>query len=299
MNRLSRRNFIGTTTTAVAAALIDGPIVAAEPETLFGSQLYGWGQYYGRDGKRLEDHLDTVFTALRDAGYHYAEGNVDVAHPEENAAFADRLRRHGLRPISLYTGGTFHTDIAGQTVDNLVRAGEFCAKAGFSVIVCNADPIGRDKTDPELAIQARAMSRLGAELKKRGIRLGLHQHTPELRNKAHEFHQIFALTEAGTVDFCIDTHWLYRGGVLPMDALQRYGNRVVSWHLRQSRNGIWWEDLDSGDIDYATIAAFAHKQKLPRRFSVELALESGTKLTRNVVENHRRSLDYARKIFTA
>ena len=143
------------------------------------------------------------------------------------------------------------------------------------------------------------MSRLGAELKKRGIRLGLHQHTPELRNKAHEFHQIFALTEAGTVDFCIDTHWLYRGGVLPMDALQRYGNRVVSWHLRQSRNGIWWEDLDSGDIDYATIAAFAHKQKLPRRFSVELALESGTKLTRNVVENHRRSLDYARKIFTA
>jgi sugar phosphate isomerase/epimerase len=300
MRPVSRREFLQASSVAAASVALGTTAAAASektPETLYGSQLYGWGQYYDRDGKSLGAHQDEVFSALRDAGYDYAEGSVDVAHPENNQAFADRLRAKGLRPVSLYTGGGFHHDQAEKTVDALIRAGEACAKAGFSVIVCNADPIGRDKTDAELLTQARALGRLGAALKSQGLRLGLHHHTPELRNNAREYHHNFALTEAGTVDFCIDTHWMYRGGVEPMDALRQYGGRVVSWHLRQSREKIWWEDLDSGDIDYAEIASFARDRKLPRRFSVELALEGGTKITRSGVENHRRSLEFVRRVF--
>jgi inosose dehydratase len=299
MHLPTRREFLRVAASAAAASLAAGSASAAGEETLFGSQLYGWGQYYDREGKRLEDNLDEVFSALRDAGYDYAEGSVDSAHPENNAGFAEKLRSKGLRPVSLYTGGGFHHDRAEETVEALVRAGAACAKAGFSVIVCNTDPIGRDKTDAELMTQAKALAHLGAELKTLGLRLGVHHHTPELRNNAHEYHHNFAMTEAGTVDFCIDTHWMYRGGVVPMDALRQYGGRVVSWHLRQSRDKIWWEDLDTGDIDYAEIAAFARARKLPRRFSVELALEGGTKITRGGVENHRRSLEFARRVFAA
>jgi hypothetical protein len=82
-----------------------------------------------------------------------------------------------------------------------------------------------------------------------------------------------------------------------MDALRQYGERVVSWHLRQSRGQFWWEDLDQGDIDYSEIAAFANSKSLPRRFSVELALEGGTKITRTAVENHRRSREFVRRVF--
>jgi hypothetical protein len=67
--------------------------------------------------------------------------------------------------------------------------------------------------------------------------------------------------------------------------------------LRQSRGQVWWEDLDQGDIDYSEIAAFAKSQGLSRRFSVELALEGGTKITRNAVENHRRSREFVRRVF--
>jgi hypothetical protein len=72
---------------------------------------------------------------------------------------------------------------------------------------------------------------------------------------------------------------------------------VVTWHLRQSRDGIWWEDLDTGDIDYAAVAQYAKEHHLARRFSVELALEPGTKITRSVVENHRRSREFVRRVF--
>ena len=82
-----------------------------------------------------------------------------------------------------------------------------------------------------------------------------------------------------------------------MDALEQYGDRVVTWHLRQSRNGVWWEDLDSGDIDYVAVAKYARDHRLARRFTVELALEPGTRITRSVVENHRRSREYVRRVF--
>ena len=84
---------------------------------------------------------------------------------------------------------------------------------------------------------------------------------------------------------------------MPIDGLKRYGERVVTWHLRQSRNNIWWEDLDTGDVDYQAVAKYAADHKLARRFSVELALEERTKITRSVIENHRRSREFVRRVF--
>jgi len=120
-----------------------------------------------------------------------------------------------------------------------------------------------------------------------------------MRNEAREFHYNFRNSMAGTVDFCYDVHWVFRGGVQPMTALNEYGNRVVSWHLRQSREKIWWEDLDTGDIDYQAVADFSKKNNLPPLYTVELAIEDGTKITRSVVDNHARSLKFVRQVFGA
>jgi inosose dehydratase len=298
---LTRRQFL--TTTGVVALAATCPALAAkdEPvETLVGTQLYGWGQYYERDGKKLYDHLDDALSAIRDCGYHYAEGSMDAGTPENNAKFAGRLRAKGLKPVSLYTGGQLHQDgKADQTVEALLAAAKVCRQAGFSVINCNPDPIGRDKTDEELKTQAAALKRLGAGLKEIGLRLGIHHHTPEMRNGAREFHSNFKLTPPAVVGFCYDVHWVYRGGVQPSDCLKQYSDRVVSWHLRQSRDQIWWEDLAPGDIDYLAVAKFARTNRLAPYYTVELAIENGTKITRSVVENHRRSRDYVRQVFGA
>ena len=67
--------------------------------------------------------------------------------------------------------------------------------------------------------------------------------------------------------------------------------------FRKSR--ISMEDLDSGDIDYAAVAKYAADHHLPQRFTVELALEAGTKITRSAIENHRRSREFVRTVFGA
>ncbi|HOX56392.1 MAG TPA: TIM barrel protein [Candidatus Paceibacterota bacterium] len=304
-SRSSRREFIRQAGSALALGTVmssftgcrTGPDPrAADRKTLVGSNIFGWGQYAQRDNRKLE--VEEVISALRDTGYDYLEGFMDVAHPEENARLAEQLRNKGLQPVSIYVGARLHEPArAGETVARMLAAARVCQQSGFQVISCNAAPIGREKTDAELKTQAAALSELGQGLNALGLKLGIHHHLPEMANHAREFHYTFEHTQPGMVGFCYDVHWVWKGGVMPLDALKQYGNRVVTWHLRQSRDGIWWEDLDTGDVDYAAVAAYARAHKLPRRFTVELALEPGTKITRSVVENHRRSREYVRRVF--
>lgn len=293
--KFSRRTFLQTATATIAARTF-----AAEARTaLVGSQLFGWGQYFQREGKTLDAEMDGVLSALRDAGYDYAEHNLS-GNPEQNQKFADRLKSKGLRPVSLYTGGAFHeAEKAEGNVQQLLAGARGAKDAGFTIINCNPNPIGRNKTDEELATQARWLQVFGEKLNEMGMKFGVHNHTPEMANGAKEFHANFRQTDARSVGFCYDVHWVFRGGVLPPDALAAYGSRIASWHLRQSREKIWWEDLDSGDVDYAFIARWAKENAAPPFYTIELALEGGTKITRSVVENHARSRAFVKQVFGA
>lgn len=296
---MNRRQFLAT----AGASALWAPAVRSAVEALqlvpplVGSQLYGWGQYYQREGKNLDAHLNEVLSALRDGGYDYAEGTLDLTTPDQNARFAERLKAKGLQPVSLYSGGALHVlGKASETAERIARASAVAAQAGFGIINVNPDPLGRPKTDNELVIQAEALTELGTELTKLGLKLGIHHHTPELAEKGREFHSNFQKCPPDRVGFCYDVHWVYRGGISPSECLPQYGSRLVSWHLRQSREQIWWEDLDSGDLDYPLIARYAREHQLPAFYTVELALESGTKITRSVVENHRRSREYVKRV---
>ena len=293
---LTRRRFLQSL--AISSALIPRMNAASTDIPEVGSQLYGWGQYYQREGKNVADHLDEVLSAVRDCGYEYAEASLDLVHTEENAKFASRLKSKGLKPVSLYTGGELHKkESAGKTIETITAAAKVAAANGFKIINCNPNPIGRPKPEDELNIQAENLNTLGAELKKVGLKLGIHNHTPEMQDNAREFHHDLDATDPALVGFCYDVHWVYRGGIAPKEVLPKYGSRIVTWHLRQSRNGKWFEDLAEGDVDYNWIADYVRQHSLARVFTVELAIEAGTKITRSVVENHKRSREFVKKVF--
>jgi inosose dehydratase len=241
-----------------------------------------------------------VMGALRDGGYDYLEGFLDSGHPEANAQLAEQMKASGLRPVTLYTGGRMHeSGPAKETVSRILAAAQVCRQAGFQLFSCNPDPIGRDKTDAELKNQVAALNDLGAGLKELGMRFGVHHHMPELASKARELHYVFRHTDPGLVGFNYDVHWLFRGGLPPAEVLPEYGARVVSWHLRQSRQGIWTEALSDGDIDYVAVARHAREHRLARVFTVELAMEQGTEITRSAFANHQRSREFVRQVFAA
>ena len=88
-----------------------------------------------------------------------------------------------------------------------------------------------------------------------------------------------------------------RGLAFDLLVLGEHHRRIVSWHLRQSRKDVWLEELTDGDINYWAVADEVREHHLPRLFTVELALENGTQISRSVVENHRRSREYVRRVF--
>lgn len=300
---LSRRVFIRQLSLLAMGAGASLPVVgltAADTpdadQTVVGSNQYGWGQYAERDKKPFD--IEGVMSALRDTGYDYLESNLDVNQPENNVRLADQMKARGLKTVTLYTGARLHeADKAPENIKKLLAAAKVAYDQGFRRLSCNLDPLGREKTDEELKNQVAALKDLGAGLKEIGIRIGIHHHMPEMVHHAREFHYNFQHTDPKAIGFCYDVHWVFKGGVQPMDALRQYGKRIVSWHIRQSRQGIWWEDLDEGDVDYPAIAEYARKSNLPRVYTVELALEGGTKITRSSVENHRRSREYVRQNF--
>jgi len=304
----SRRQFLknaaalagGVTLSQNLFAQLASPKQAAEApiRNFVGSNLYGWGQYYGRMKKDVNACLDEVLSALRDSGYDYLEGFLDTKNPENNGRLAERMRAKGLKPVCIYSGAALH-DAAkvDETIRNLIEAAKVCQQAGFKIIDVNPQPIGREKTDEELKTQVKGLNQLGAELKSLGLRLGIHNHMPEMASNAREFHYEMRQTDPALVGLNYDVHWVFKGGLLPKDCLREYGRRIVSWHLRQSRNGIWWEDLDSGDIDFEAVARYARQHRLTAPYTVELAIEKDTQVTRSVVENHRRSREFVRKVF--
>lgn len=262
---------------------------------LTGTQLYGWGQAYSARGEEIADHYDEVLSAIHDMGLDTAEASLNRDAPEAIREWADLLRDHNLKAVSLYSGGAFHVgELARQTIDELVTAGEIMADEGFSVLDVNPDPIGREKTDEELATQARNLDDLGAALRDIGIALGLHNHTPEMMSDGREFHSNLRNTSPANVGLFMDVHWCYRGtgDQDPWPIFEEYRDRIVGLHVRQSNGGIWAEDFCEGDLDYRPIIGALLSAGFGGPVLIELAIEEGTPETRDAAENHRRSAAY-------
>ena len=168
---------------------------------------------------------------------------------------------------------------------------------GSKIIVTNPSPIRwggpDDKNDAQLRIQAAALDRLGAELRKLGLALAYHNHDAELRQGGREFHHMLTATDPDNVKFCLDAHWVFRGcgdsEVAVFDALAHYYERIVEVHLRQSQDGVWTEAYAmSGDIDYSRLFEYLTARKITPHFVLEQAVEAKSSNKIIVTEAHRR-----------
>jgi inosose dehydratase len=210
---------------------------------------------------------------------------------------------------SIYVGSTLHTrEDADKSIANTVAIARAAKAIGTRIIVTNPNPLQwggpQNKDDQQLRTQAESLDRLGRELAALGITLAYHNHDIELRNAAREFHHMMNGTDPRHVSLCLDAHWVYRGSgnsqVALFDVVKLYGARVAEVHLRQSEKGVWSETLGPGDIDYEAFAASLLKARShhPKPHLVmEIAVENGTPKTVGPGEAHRRSVDYARRIF--
>jgi inosose dehydratase len=281
-----------------AASLSAGAAAAAPPRVV--AQMYVWQQYNQEHTQRLEDHLNEAFAVTARAGYAAVQGFLTwFATPAEADATAAALTAQHVRLVAAYADGPLHDTGADATIARIVERATRAKRHGVLTVIVNPDVRrdGAEKTDEELAVQARNLDRLGAALKAIGVALAIHAHDKEMRSGAREWYSNLRNTDPSTVGICLDVHWVYRGGQDPLALLGAAGSRIRDLHLRNSRGGVWLEDLSAGDIDYAKVAKALRDVKFSGTYTVELAYEPRTVRTRSLEDDLRTSREFVRRAF--
>lgn len=261
------------------------------------AQVYVWTQYLRKENKSLADGLESILAGTKAAGYDNVELISSFFAPELAGRTLERLKAHGLGLPIVYHGGPLHEPAgADKTIAETLQLADRIRPAGTRIINANPSPKPRkeQKTDSELDFQARAVNRLSRELRKKGFRLILHHHDPEMAEGAREWRHLLRHTDAG---LCLDTMWIARGGQNVMEIVRQAGDRLVSLHLRNMQNGVCTEAFGDGDIDYRGLAAYLRGRNFRGWLVVELFHEEGTAVTRALEENLRLSRRYAQEVF--
>lgn len=262
--------------------------------------FYVWTQQFRAQKRALSEGIPEGFAATRRAGFRAIE-LLAQCFDEETAEITLRaLRENRLEVPSVYNSGPMHMAAeAEQTIADTLRLAAAARAAGATLVNFNpsAKPNKERKSDEELDAQARHVNALAEKLRLQGFRLHLHHHDPEMAENAREWRHLLANTDPKLVGFCIDVDWVHRGGQKPIEILEAAGPRLVSLHLRNSRNGVWTEDFGEGDIDYRQVAACLKRMGFQGWLIVELAYAKDTNVTRPLEENLRISRRYAETVF--
>ncbi len=282
--------------TAVAATLR----AATGPSSRLSMEAYIFQQYASRQGKKLRDVLGEVIPMAQAAGFRNIELNTEFFVPDIRARTLDLVRSSKLSMPSVYVGGVMHEEAsAAKTIQQAVEIGSLCKPFGCAAVVHNPSPKPKsaEKSDDELKLQAKLLNQMGQTLGQNGLSLRVHHHTPEMVNDAREWRYILHNTDPKHVQLCMDLDWVHQGGQDSLALLKEGGWRVTEIHVRNSKNKLWLESVEDGDIDYREIARYLNTSGLSPLVVAELAYAEKTEITRSLQEDLRRSRLYTGQIF--
>lgn len=291
----SRRGFLGTLISCAAAA--------GKPryQPRIAAQVYVWTQVFGAQKKPLIDGLPEVYETTRKVGYSRMELTSSFITAETLPVTREQVRKHGLQIPIVYHGGPFH-EAAGaeKTIAEILEVADKAKTLGATIINTNPNPKPKKeaKSDSELAFQARSVTRVAELLQKRGMRLIVHHHDPEMADGAREWRHLLRNTDPKLVGLCIDFDWIVLGGQEPFGLLKEAGPRAESFHLRNARAGVWTQSVGEGEYDYPALARFLLDNGFTGYLVVELAHRKDTHITRPLGENLRLSREYVEKTFS-
>jgi inosose dehydratase len=293
---MSRRAFL-----ASGAAIAAAPRAGAAAEPLhISSNSYSWHVYYQREKKNFGADLDAGLADVAKSSLNGYEPGI--GGPGDVDRLVPLLKKHGLEMRSIYCGSVMHDPAqAEKSIERIMAVAEKVKAVGTKIIVTNPNPIGKAKTDEQLKTQAGALQTLGEKLSGMGLTLAYHNHDPEMRQEGREFHAMMKGTDPKAMTLCLDAHWVWRGSgnssKVLSEVVKLYGPRVSELHIRQSAGGVWSETLGEGDIDYPEVVKGLVEARVKPLLVMEIAVEKGTPNTMDSVEAHRRSVEYARKVF--
>jgi sugar phosphate isomerase/epimerase len=227
------------------------------PDSKISIQLWTFAEYigFGTDQATI-DRTREVFAALSEMGYRNVEPfTLSGLSAEEYRALLDE---YGLKASARHVNvGTPESPVDFQAIldENAVLGIKYFGSGGTPNYA----------TEAEWVAYAEYLDELGALARQQGQNLMVHNHNWEFQDVFGDqtaFDILMANTDPRNVVFQLDLYWATNGGGLdnPVDVLERYGNRIQLFHVKDMAAGTFpgrIEIVGEGVIDFPEIFAAA------------------------------------------
>lgn len=223
-----------------------------------------WGGVVGHPGgvTSIKDlfymtHGDTpaALTDIAEAGYQGTElfdGNL-AEFENEPEVLLTALRDSGLELVSVYTGANFiYDEILDDELFKIERAALLAKKFGASRLVVGGGAKRPDGPKPDdFKKVGRGLDMTADIARTHGLESSYHPHLGTISETLSGFHQIM---DSCSIGFCPDTAHLVASGIDPVEAIERYGDRLQHVHLKDlSQKTGQFTPLGEGDIDFPSV----------------------------------------------
>jgi sugar phosphate isomerase/epimerase len=185
--------------------------------------------------------------AVADAGYRNVEPFSFHGYTAEE--FSALLDQYGLRAPSMHT----NVDALANDLDQVIADADAIG-ARFVTLAFVGDEW---RTEEGVAELADILNAAGRTLRRNGLQLAYHNHDFEFTTVFSDGRTMYETLADSTnrrlVKLQLDLYWAVTGGVDPVDVIEEYGNRIVTFHVKDRAEDGSFADVGEGTIDFAEI----------------------------------------------
>ena len=263
--------------------------------------------------------FERVLDEMAEAGYEGTELATNA--PRDAGLLRDQLERRGLRLAGAFLALDFFSSPMDSELEGAGLLARLLRDAGAGVLVAGlaAHPqrmasAGGSRQPATTGAQyqqiATGLERVGERCRQENIVLAFHNHAGTFVETPEELEELCQRADPALVQLCLDVGHLVVGGGDPVQAIQRYGQRVAYIHLKDVDprvlerlrsgeggflDGLRWRvfcELGSGCLDLAGIVGALRQQG----FEGWVVLEQDTSFRpplESAVESRRRFREVA------
>ncbi|MDH5368003.1 MAG: sugar phosphate isomerase/epimerase [Cyclobacteriaceae bacterium] len=185
---------------------------------------------------------------LADMGYKYVEayglgldGKMLGMSPAEYKKIVDDT---GMKVVS--THATYFTK------ENANQIADASLEAGVEFVVT---PYLSDELRGDYSAVAENFNTVGEILKSQGLKFGYHNHAFEFEKQGDlvPLEILLKETQSDLVTFEADLYWVKKGGVDPMELINKFPGRFSMFHVKDADKELEQTTVGSGIIDFPTI----------------------------------------------
>lgn len=192
-----------------------------------------------------KDPLGTV-RKVGEIGYRFVETCNHAADRDSGSGFgipAELLKN---------TFDEFGTKVISTHIYPIEKA-DLAAVASYNHVIGNTNlvnPMGSFMNYDDVMRQCEEMNRIGARLRREGIHYLYHNHNHEFRTIAGKsiMELIAENTDPDFVMFELDTFWVMRAGLNPVNEIRRFGKRIRLLHQKDFS----WDSLQAINLNGLT-----------------------------------------------